>query len=451
MRRTVHELATTLGTAPPGVGSALVTGVAIDSRAVRPGDLFVALPGVRVDGHDFVEQAHSRGATAALVARPLAARLPQIVVPDTLAALARIAGAERNAGGYRVAAVTGSIAKTTTKEILAALLATAFRIGITHGNRNSESGFPVELCNLPADVEWMVAELGMSHAGELDRLGAIAQPDLLLYTVVAPVHLEFFASIDAIAEAKAELIPHLRADGTLVLNAADPRVAAFDGRFAGRALRYGVPASSDLWVAEYRSRGLLGAYVGLRGPLGELDVELPLAGRHQADNLLAAATAALVLGVAPGAIAATARTLKPVARRGEVLTLAGGVTVVDDSYNASPEAVTRMLDLLADTPGRRIAVLGEMLELGESSPTFHRQVGAHAGTRADLVIAVGGAAAAELAHAANDGKAHHVRDADAALALVRDHLRAGDVVLVKGSRGIALDRVVDGLRAGVTP
>jgi UDP-N-acetylmuramoyl-tripeptide--D-alanyl-D-alanine ligase len=450
MRRTVAELAAMLGTAPSGMATGVVTGVAIDSRAVCPGDLFVALPGAHVDGHDFVAPARTLGAAAALVTRPLAVDLPQIVVPDTLAALARIASAERSAGSYRVAAVTGSIAKTTTKELLAALLATSFRVGITHGNRNSESGFPVELCNLPEDVEWMVAELGMSHAGELDRLGAIACPDLLLYTVVAPVHLEFFPSIDAIAEAKAELIPHLRTAGTLVLNAADPRVAAFERRFAGRVVRFGVPASSDLWIAEYRSHGLLGARVGLRGPLGELDVELPLAGRHQADNLLAAATAALVLGVAPAAIAATARTVKPVARRGEVLTLTGGVTVVDDSYNASPEAVTRMLDLLADTPGRRVAVLGEMLELGESSPAFHRQVGAHAGACADLVIAVGGAAAAELAHAANDGKAHHVSDADAALALVRDHLRAGDVVLVKGSRGIGLDRVVDALRAGVT-
>jgi UDP-N-acetylmuramoyl-tripeptide--D-alanyl-D-alanine ligase len=448
MRRTTSELAALLGAELSGAGTAQVAGVAIDSRAVQPGMLFVALPGARVDGHDFVVEARDRGAGAALVSRRVNVELPQILVADTLRALGALAQAERTNGSGKLAAITGSIAKTTTKEFLVALLATTYRVGFTHGNRNSESGFPVELCNLPEGVAWMVAELGMSHAGELDRLGAIATPDVLLYTVVAPVHLEFFTGLDTIAEAKAELIPHLRPNGTLVLNAADARVRTFEHRFGGQIVRYGVQHESDLWLEEYWSRGLLGASFRVRGAGVDIAVELPLPGRHQADNLLAASAAALALGVSPSAVSAAAASLRPAPRRGEVHQLANGITIVDDCYNASPEAMTRVLELLADTSGRRIAVLGEMLELGPTSPALHRAVGERAAAVADIVLAVGGAPAKELALAAGP-KARHLADAESALAAARELVRAGDVVLVKGSRGIALERVVDGLLAEV--
>jgi UDP-N-acetylmuramoyl-tripeptide--D-alanyl-D-alanine ligase len=427
-----------------------VTGVAIDSRAVRSGDLFVALPGERVDGHDFVAQAAVAGAAAALVSRPVGADLPRLVVPDTLAALQRLARAERAGAAYRLAAVTGSIGKTTTKEFLVALLATTFSVGFTSGSRNSQAGFPSELCNRPEGIAWMVAELGMNHAGELDRLGAIAEPDALLYTVVAPVHLEFFRDVDAIAEAKAELIRYLRSDGLLVLNAADRRVAGFANRFGGNVLRYGVTDQSDLWLEGYRENGLLGAAFRLTGPLATLDLAWPIPGRHQADNLLAAATLALAVGVAPSAIPPCAARLVPPPRRGVVHVLGGsGITLVDDSYNSSPQAARAVLALLAATRGRRVAVLGEMLELGPGSPTLHREVGRAAAAAADVVVAVGGESAAVLARAAEGVKAHHVATAAEALDLLRGLLRPGDVVLVKGSRAIGLDLVVDGLRAGV--
>jgi UDP-N-acetylmuramoyl-tripeptide--D-alanyl-D-alanine ligase len=449
MRRSVAELAGLLGARLEGEANRAVTGVAIDSRAVRPGDLFVALPGEKVDGHEFVASSASAGAAAALVNRAVAAPLPQLVVPDTLQALQRLARAERAGAAYRLAAVTGSIGKTTTKEFLVALLATTFSVGFTSGSRNSQAGFPVELCNRPEGIAWMVAELGMNHAGELDRLGAIAAPDALLYTLVAPVHLEFFADVDAIAEAKAELIPHLRPDGLLVLNAADPRVAAFGGRFAGNVLRYGAPGTSDLWLEEYREHGLLGSEFRLTGPLATVEVEWSLAGRHQAENLLAAATLALAVGIAPSAVGPCAARLRPAPRRGEVHVLAGGVTVVDDSYNSSPRAATAALALLASTPGRRVAVLGEMLELGVASAELHREVGRRAAATAAVVVAVGGGSARELAHAAGGIETHYVASAGEALDLLRTLLRPGDVVLVKGSRGVALDVVVDGLRAGV--
>jgi UDP-N-acetylmuramoyl-tripeptide--D-alanyl-D-alanine ligase len=445
MRRTVAELATLLGVAVQGMPATVVTGAAIDSRLVRPGDLFVALPGEHVDGHEFVGDALRHGAAAALVARPLKADLPQLVVRNTTAALQTIAAAERAAAAYRLVAVTGSIAKTTTKDFLAALMATTYRVGATRGSRNSQAGFPAELCSQDEDIEWMVAELGMNRAGELDRLGAIARPDALLYTLVAPVHLEYFPSIDAIAEAKAELIPHLRRDGLLVLNSADARVASLARRFPGRCELYGSPGTSALWIERYESRGLLGGRIVLAGRHGTIEVDCALAGRHQADNLLAAACCALALGVEASGVAAAASALRPPSRRGELYGLACGVTVVDDSYNASPEAVLRLLDLLASTSGRKVAVLGEMLELGPTAVAFHRRVGDRAGCIADVVIAVGGEPAAALAAAAGG---LHVADAEAALATLRPLLRPGDVVLVKGSRAIGLDRLVDALREG---
>lgn len=449
IRATTHEVAARIGATLWGAGDRTVEGVATDSRELVAGNLFFALRGARVDGHDFVPQVAAAGAAAAVVSRQVPVGLPQLLVADPLRALGRLATVARADAPFHLAAITGSVAKTTTKEFLAALLATTFSVGFTKGNRNSEVGFPVELLNQPAGIEWMVAELGMSHAGELDRLGTIAQPDALLYTVIAPVHLEFFPDLEAIADAKAELIPHLRSSGLLVLNAADARVAAFATRFAGRTVRYGVPGGSDLWIEQYQSHGLLGAAFALTGPLGHADITWTLAGRHQADNLLAAAALALAVGAPSAALPACAAGLRAAPRRGEVLRLPGAVTVVDDSYNSSPEAARALLALLAATPGRRVAVLGEMLELGATAPALHREVGRRAGAAAQVVVAVGGNPAAELARAANGAEAHHVADAGAALTLVRSLVRPGDVVLVKGSRGIGLDRVVDGLREGV--
>ncbi|MFH1176762.1 MAG: UDP-N-acetylmuramoyl-tripeptide--D-alanyl-D-alanine ligase [Acidobacteriota bacterium] len=439
------SLAAHLALSLAGNGEAMITGVAIDSRAVRPGDLFVALAGERADGHDFVCEAARRGAAAALVARRSAEELPQLIAPDPLAALQRLAVLVRAESSYRLAAITGSLGKTTTKEFLAALLATTFRVGATRGSRNSQAAFPAELCNQPAGLDWMVAELGMNHAGELDRLGAIARPDMLAYTTIAPVHLEFFAGIEGIAAAKAELIPHLAPAGLLVLNLADARVAAFAGRFAGECAGYGLPGASDLWIEAYAGRGLLGAAFVLRGAGLAIPIDWEIAGRHQADNLLAASLCALRAGVPPAAIGAAAASLRPALHRGEILRLPGAATLIDDSYNSSPKAALALLDLLGQTPGRRIAVLGEMLELGEQSLSLHREVGRRAAEVAEIVIAVGAEAARALAAAAGGARVFHTEDAAAALLLLRPLLQLGDVALVKGSRGIGLDRLVSGL------
>lgn len=444
MHATTAELAARVGGRLAGDGVRTVRGVAIDSREVGPGSLFVALPGEHVDGHDFVAAAAKNGAGAALVHRPLPHALPQVVVEDTLRALQSLAAQERRRHDWRVAAITGSLAKTTTKEFLAHLLASQFTVGKTAGSRNSQAGFPAEVCNQPDSLDWLVAELGMSRPGELDRLGGIARPDLLLYTVIAPVHLEFFADLEGIAAAKAELIPHLDAAGVLVLNAADARVRMLADRFAGRVVTYGAPGASDLWAEVVEDRGLMGSTIRLATSRTTAEVNLSIPGRHQVDNLVAATAAALAAGGALPALATAASRLRAPRHRGEVHHLANGITLVDDCYNASPVAMARLLELLAASPGRRVAVLGEMRELGPTALQLHRHVGEQAARCADLLVAVGGPLAGALAAAAGPS-ARHLPDVASAVAHLPEILRPGDVVLVKGSRGVGLDQLVDTL------
>lgn len=448
MRLSVAAVAQRVGCpVPPGADRLEVTGVAFDSREVRPGDLFVALPGEKTDGHLFLADAASRGAVAALVAKPMESHLLQLRVPDTVRALQALAAAVRTEAGFKVIAVTGSVGKTTTKGMVAALLRRRFAVAETRGSRNSQVGLPTELCNLDENVAYFVAEAGMSRAGELTRLGEILKPQALVYTRIAPVHLEFFPSLEAIAEAKAELIPFLDRAGVLVLNATDPLQERFAARFAGRTLTYGLPGGSDLWAEAVRPQGLLGSQLVLAGRGVRLPVQLPLPGTHQVENFVAAACTALALGVEPEAIEEGAKALQPQPHRGEVHRLPCGAILVDDSYNASPVAVGRMLELLAQTPGRHLAVLGEMLELGPEAPLFHQEVGRQAAAVCHTLVAVGGENARFLAEAFGPGGSW-VSTVEEAEHLIRRQLKDGDVLLVKGSRGIGLDRLVAALRTG---
>jgi UDP-N-acetylmuramoyl-tripeptide--D-alanyl-D-alanine ligase len=348
-----------------------------------------------------------------------------------------------------VAAITGSVAKTTTKDMLAALLDTRFSVGATSGNRNSTLGLPAEVLSQPPEIEVFVAEAGMSRAGELDTIGSMLVPQLLLYTRLAPAHTEFFASFDDLVRAKGELLAHLDPTGTLVINADDPNQRDYASATMASVLRFGTP-DADGSIDELEDRGLLGTRFRLRLPSGTVDVELGLAGRHQAENLLAAATAAAAFGIGADAVAEVAVRLEPPPRRGRIHRLDNGVTVVDDSYNASPLAMDRLLELLAGAPGRRVAVLGEMYELGERTLEAHREVGRRAAAVCDVLITVGKAPADELAATARAfGMAAdtviRTADAEAARDALAAVLRPGDVVLVKGSRGVGLDRTVDGV------
>jgi UDP-N-acetylmuramoyl-tripeptide--D-alanyl-D-alanine ligase len=450
---TVEELARLVGGVVHGRADLELRGAEVDSRRVEPGDLFVAVAGERRDGHEFVAAA-LEVATAALVRDDVAlAAAPEgralIRVTDPLAALQELASRERRARGWRVAAITGSVGKTTTKTLLASLLEPHFATGSTAESRNSQLGLPSEILSQPSGIEIFVAEAGMSRAGELTTLGEILRPDALLYTRIAPVHTEFFPDVAAIAEAKAELLPWLDGDGTLIVNADDPRQSDYPRRTTARVIDYGAP-QSQARIEAYQDLGLLGSRFRLVLPTGESPVELRMAGGHQAENLLAAAAAASAFGVQADQVAASAGALRAEPHRGRILQLADEITVVDDSYNASPVAVRRLLDLLRRAPGRRVAVLGEMYELGELAQRAHEEAGREAAAACDVLVVVGEANAARVAAAARaaglaDAMVHDVSDAEEATALLTRLLRPGDVVLVKGSRAVGLDRTVTAL------
>lgn len=452
MRMTSASVARLLGGEVAGDPAVMLSGAEVDSRLVQEGDLFVALPGARADGHTFVPRALEK-ASAALVQSGIALPPPpdqrsHIVVGDPLSAYYRLAEVDRTQRSWTVCAVTGSVAKTTTKDFLLTMLSTRFEAGGSAGNRNSTLGLPAQLLSQPDGCEVFVAEAGMSHPGELDLLGAILKPDLLLYTRITAAHTEFFDGISGVAEAKAELIPHLQINGTMVLNNEDPKQSYFAERTRARVVRYG--RGGDARLENVENLGLHGSRGDLVLPSGRSAFRLAVPGLHQAENFLAAAAAADALGVDCTSIAEAATALRAAPHRGRLQHLTDGITIVDDSYNASPAAVARALDLLRVSSGRRVAVLGEMYELGSTAEAAHREAGALAAESCDVLLAVGTTWITALTSGAieNGFAADHVfaaADADAATSQLGALLQPGDVVLVKGSRGVALERTVAAL------
>jgi UDP-N-acetylmuramoyl-tripeptide--D-alanyl-D-alanine ligase len=463
MRWTVEEMARALGIRAPGGIDPLarLAGVSIDSRTVAGGELFVAIHGPRHDGHNFVVAALDAGALAGVVAGDRLAgysepyRSKLLAVPDTLAALQGLAQAVRTRWGRRLAAVTGSAGKTTTKEILAALLAARFRVLKSEGNLNNEYGLPLQLLRLEETHEAAVVELGMSHAGELQRLAEIARPDVGVVTRVAPVHLEFFASVDAIALAKRELIEGLAGrESVAVLNADDERVARFAEVAPGRVLTFGVSESADFRAENLQDRGLHGSEFDFQGPEDRARLSLPLAGRHNISNALAALAAASVWGIGAAAAREVFPKLEATGMRGRVLRYDAGFTVINDCYNSNPVALAAMVGLLANTPaaGRHILAAGEMLELGTASAELHREAGRSAAAgKLDWIIGVQGDAERLIGGAIDAGqpasRAKFFPSAAEAGAFVAELAKPGDVFLVKGSRGVKMERIIEALDA----
>lgn len=444
-------------------GGALVSGdagvtlptVSIDTRTVKPGDLFVAITGPRFDGHAFVAEAIARGAAGVVVrdASALAGvAVPAIVVDDTLRGLQDAARVIRRRAGSTVIAITGSAGKTTTKEITATLLARRFTTFRNRGNLNNHIGLPLSLFELHESPTFAVMELGMSGFGEIRRLVEIAQPQVRVWTNVGEAHLGFFSSVEDIAVAKQEILEGASASDVFVANAADPRVAARIPGFAGRVVTFGVDVAADVAVTDVRTRGFDGssATLTLRGERRAIETRL-LGGANLA-NIAAGAAVGLSSGLDADDIVAGVAALEPAPHRGEVVRAPGGWVVIDDAYNSSPSALTRALQALVGTPGRHLAVLGEMLELGEFSEGYHAACGQIAGELGmTVVVTVGGAPARALAEAARAAGApvvHHVADSAAAAGLVRSLVREGDAVLVKGSRGIRMEVVVQALTEG---
>jgi UDP-N-acetylmuramoyl-tripeptide--D-alanyl-D-alanine ligase len=462
MRWTIAQVAGALG-ARAGAGLdplARLAGVSIDSRTLRAGELFVAIHGPRHDGHDHVPSAMGRGAIAAVVAESQAHRYGDavrnrcIVVENTFEALKQLARAVREAWGGKIAGVTGSVGKTTTKEILAALLGARLRVLKSEGNFNNEYGLPLTLFRLEETHQAAVLELGMSRRGELARLAAIARPDVGVVTRVAPAHLEFFASVDEIALAKRELIEGLNGhDSTAVLNADDPRVAAFGPFAPGRVVTYGINAPAFFSAAAIEDRGALGSAFDYVSPEGRVRLELPVPGRHAIYNALAALAAASVWNIGAAEAQSVFRTLRVPAMRGELLRFSNGAALINDSYNSSPAALHAMVEVLAATPNfqRRILAAGEMRELGASSPMLHREAGiftANTG-KIDWVIGVEGDAREIVEGAVSAGipraQTRFFPSSEDAARFLEELIAPGDMLLVKGSRGVKMERIVETL------
>jgi UDP-N-acetylmuramoyl-tripeptide--D-alanyl-D-alanine ligase len=424
-------------------------GYSIDSRTVVAGQLFFAVKGERLDGHDFVEQALENGAVAAVVRKDQLDRYSKkerlLAVEDTLAALQTLATAVRKMWGKPLVAVTGSAGKTTTKEAVAHVLSAQFRVMKSEGNFNNHFGLPLMLLKLEPQYDVAVIEMGMSHAGEIRALAKIAQPEIGVLTNVAPVHLEYFDSLAGIARAKYELIESLPANGTAVLNADDDYVSQFGRGFKGKIIMYGTRATADVRAENVQSKGREGVeFDVLIGGVREHGT-LPLVGEHNVLNALAAVAVGLERGMKPSEAVAALATLVPADKRGQVVQL-GNITVINDCYNSNPKALEAMVDALAAMSAkRRIVVAGEMLELGPAGEDMHRKAGEHiAGKKIDVLLGVRGAAAAMVGAARDAGmRAEFVPASEDAGEWLAREARDGDVVLLKGSRGVKLEKAME--------
>ncbi len=482
MRWTVAQVAEALGVAAPARPDALagVAGVSIDSRTIQPGELFIAIHGPSHDGHDHVAAALASGAAAGVVALGRFAQYAQEIrgklfaVDDTLEALHRLASRacaiwRAAKPGRKIGGVAGSVGKTTTKEIFAALVAARFRVLKTQGNLNNEYGLPLTLLQLDDQHDAAVIEMGMSHRGELARLARIAPPDVGVITRIAVEHLEFFSSIEEIALAERELIENLAwPDATAVLNADDERVARFDEVARGRVLWFSTGSSGSAGVnagkaarAEFRAekiegRGVSGSAFDFVSPTGRARLELPLIGRHNVMNAVAALAAASAWGIGAEDAQHVFPQLQPADKRGEVVRFAEGFTAINDSYNSSPTALNALAELLAATPGfkRRILAAGEMRELGDSAPELHRACGRFvAGLRKiDWIVGVQGPAEefvrAAVAAGHPAGRAKFFQNSAEAGEFLASFIKPDDLLLLKGSRGVKMEKILEAIDAG---
>ena len=448
-------LSATAGALVSGAPGMTLSSTTIDSRTARAGDLFFALKGPRHDGHDFLGEAFSRGAAAAVISSPgtpAPAGRGLVLVEDTTRALQELAGSVRRSRGVRVVGITGSGGKTTTKEMTAAGLATAMRVHRSPGNLNNAFGLPVALLTMPEGVDAAVLEMGMSYPGEMARLTEIARPDVGVILNVGEAHRANFASVEEIAAAKGELFRGMAPESTAVFNAADPRARRLGLAFPGRRISFAVDAEADLSVTGVEDDIVRGVRFTVRHEgAAPQRVALSLYGRHSAANAAAAIAVALAFGIDTARAVEALRGVGALPGRGAVERLAEGVVMSDETYNSNPDALRSVLASLAATrwEGRRVLACGDMLELGEGAPGRHREAGGVAArSGVDLLLAVG-PLAAHTAAGARDGGLGAVQiyaDSDEAARQGVGLLRAGDLVVVKGSRGIAMDRFAAAVR-----
>lgn len=449
-RLTFTRLAEMVGGRVVQGGDVESSSVVIDSREVKSDSVFFAIIGERLDGHTFLPQAFEKGARGAVVSR-VPADVPQdkaiVLVDDTTVALQKLATSIRDQYDFLLIGITGSAGKTTTKEMIATLIGTERRTFKSWGNFNNLIGAPLCVDNTPDDAEVVVSEMGMNHKGEIAQIAGWTRPNVGVYTNIGPVHIEFFGTVEKIAEAKRELLENVVAGGTIVVNNDNEHVVRISRGFNGTIVSYGVENEADYRAVDIRDRGLLGSHFVLKaeGETREFDLALP--GRHNLDNLLAAIATARAVGISWDGIERGVREVKPAYHRGVIIPWKGA-TLYDDTYNSNPYALARTLELMtqADASGRRIAVIGDMLELGEAEMQFHRESGAAIPRAIDVVVGVGKRTTALLDGAREAGftsdQLHHFDNAEAAGEFLKTFVREGDLVLLKGSRGVGLDKAV---------
>lgn len=433
-------------------------GFSIDSRSIEAGQAFFAIVAAR-NGHAFVGDAVERGAAVVVVSEPVdpavMGRATIVKVADTTQALQDVARVVRRRSGARVVAITGSAGKTTTKDAIAALLEARFSVVKNPGNLNNHLGLPLSLLELRHGADVGVMELGMNHAGEIRVLVGIAEPDVRVWTNVGDAHIGHFGSVEALADAKAEILEAAGPDTVFVGNADDARVMGHAASFPGRVVTFGFAERADVRAEAVKDEGLEGARMTVVARTGRAELQVPLHGRGNLANVLCATAVAAEMGVPMDEIAPRVAALRPGRRRGEVRRLGGQVTVVDDSYNSSPSALRQALETLArhEHGHRRVAVLGEMLELGDRAIALHEACGrAAAQAGLGLLVTVGGEPARRLGRAAIEAglpatAVRHVGSSAEAAEAMAEAVAPGDVVLVKGSRGVKTDLVVDRLVA----
>jgi UDP-N-acetylmuramoyl-tripeptide--D-alanyl-D-alanine ligase len=440
-------------TAASAVSPEEALGYSIDSRTVGKGELFFAVKGERLDGHDFVANALERGAIAAVISkehqRRYAAAAPLLAVDDTLIALQSLATAVRKLWSKPLIGITGSAGKTTTKEAIAHVLSSKFRVLKSEGNFNNHFGLPLMLLKLEPEHDLAVIEMGMSHAGEIRALARIAQPEIGVVTNVAPVHLEYFDSIAGIARAKYELVESLPPNGTAILNADDEYVSQFGRDFKGKVVTYGIRAHAAVRAEDVRLQGTEGSSFDIVTIEGSQPATLQLVGEHNILNALAAVAVAMTRAMTLAEAVAALATLAPADKRGQVLQV-GNITVVNDCYNSNPKALEAMVHALAAMKAsRRIVVAGEMLELGPAAEEMHRAAGAHVGeNKVDVLVGVRGLAKAMVEGAKQAGtQAEFLSTPEEAGEWLARETRDGDVVLLKASRGVKLEKALETWKA----
>lgn len=438
-----------------------IRGVSTDSRTVKAGNLFVALSGARYDGHEFLGTAFERGASGAVVSREVSVAMESegsspavLLVKDTLVSLQALARAWRERVGLPVLAITGSNGKTTTKEMTSTVLASRFRVLKTSGNYNNQIGLPLTLLDLSAEHQVAVVEMGTSALGEIHRLCEIALPDVGILTNISGAHLEFLKSLRGVQQAKAELLDHLGPHGVAILNRDDPLVMEVAGRVKGRVMTFGFDPEAHVSALQVKDRGIEGSEFILKTRAGACPARLNIPGLHNLHNALAAVAAGEVFQIPLEEAARALGSVRFPAMRMQVKRLPGGITLLNDAYNANPRSMEAALRTLAASRqgGKLYFVAGDMRELGEDSETYHRQVGRLAADLGiDVLVGIGDQIRWTLEEAGTRGRgkvAVHLCDHEEAARLLQGQLRPGDTVLIKGSRGMAMEKVSEFMGIG---